>query len=791
MTRKPTYKQLEQRVKDLEKETLRSMQTEKALRESAERLLDVAYSTADWIWEVDKDGVYTYCSDRAEDILGYSSDEIVGRTPFDLMPQDEVDRTREVFLKIVNDKNPIKDLENWNLTKDGKLVCLLTNGVPFFDKEGNFRGYRGVTKDITEQKRTEVVSQEREEKFHIVSEFISDCIYWRAPNKAILYIAPVCEKITGYMADEFYSSLDLLDNLVHPDDRNLWQDHSHLARADGSPMPIEFRIVTKHGETRWMSHVCRPVYNEAGKFLGVCGSHRDITDLKGGEEALRQSEKRYRNITEAVTDYVFSVRIENGHPVETVHSTASVAVTGYTIEDFSHDPYLWFRMVHEEDHESIHDQIRKVLSGEEVSPVEHRIYRKDDVMRWVRNTLVPHYDQQGNLTSYDGLVQDITEQRNLLAKLYDAQKMEAVGILAGGMAHDFNNLLMAIQGNVSLMLYDISSTSPFHGMLKSIEKQVRSGARLTRQLLGYARRGQYDVKPIDLNELLEGITKTFARTKKQITVHKELCPDLYAIEADEGQIEQVILNLLINAADAMPGSGQLTLKTININDQDIKNKIYEPKPGNYVLLTVSDTGVGIDEETQKHIFEPFFTTKQMGRGTGLGLASAYGIVKGHGGYIDVESELGRGTIFSIYLRATEETLKRAVTADRKIVKGNETILVVDDEEMVLDTSVRMLKKLGYTVLEGKGGKQALEIYEKQYQQIDLVVLDMVMPDIGGGEAYDRMKEIKPSTKVLLCSGYSMNSEAKEIMARGCHGFIAKPFSIHQLSKSIGQLLEHK
>ena len=381
------------------------------------------------------------------------------------------------------------------------------------------------------------------------------------------------------------------------------------------------------------------------------------------------------------------------------------------------------------------------------------------------------------------------EKEKLEARLQHAQRMEAVGTLAGGIAHDFNNLLMAAQANVSLMLYDIDSNHPHYEPLKNLEKHIKGGATLTRQLLGYARKGKYDVKPINLNEIMEETSDAFGRTRKDTTIHLELAEDLYGIEADQDQIEQVLLNLYVNATDAMPGGGNLTLKTINVTHGNIKGKLYDPKPGNYVLLTVTDTGAGMDKETQERVFDPFFTTKEMGRGTGLGLASVYGIMKGHAGYIDVDSEKDKGTTFSIYLPATERKIEKTVVADKQIIKGTETVLVVDDEAMVLDAAVKVLKRLGYTVLEAKSGREAVKVYEENKDTIDMVLLDMIMPDMGGGKAYDRMKEINPKVKVLLSSGYSIESEAKEILTRGCDGFIQKPFSLSELSQRVREILD--
>ncbi|NVM22167.1 MAG: response regulator [Desulfobacterales bacterium] len=385
---------------------------------------------------------------------------------------------------------------------------------------------------------------------------------------------------------------------------------------------------------------------------------------------------------------------------------------------------------------------------------------------------------------------DITKRKRLEARVRQSQKMEAIGTLASGIAHDFNNLLMGIQGNVSLILMNIDSAHPHYERLKHIENQVVSGAKLTSHLLGYARKGRYEIKPLGLNQLAEETAETFGRTKKKITVSRELAEDLFIIEADQGQIEQVLLGLFVNAADAMPGGGDLVLKTMNATHEDIDGKLYEPKPGNYALLTVADTGAGMDKETMQRVFDPFFTTKEMGRGTGLGLAAVYGIIKGHGGYINVDSEKGRGTTFRIYLPASEKEIPKPVKPAQRLIEGTGTVLLVDDEDIILKVGRSLLEAMGYSVITAWDGEKAVDVYMKNQDNIDIVLLDVVMPNMGGGEAYDRLKGINPNVKVLLSSGFSVDGEATEILERGCNGFIQKPFTMKELSGKIREILEH-
>jgi CheY-like chemotaxis protein len=369
--------------------------------------------------------------------------------------------------------------------------------------------------------------------------------------------------------------------------------------------------------------------------------------------------------------------------------------------------------------------------------------------------------------------------------------MEAIGTLAGGIAHDFNNLLMGIQGRASLMLMDIDSIHPNYVHFKEIEDIVKRGADLTKQLLGFARGGKYEVKPTDMNDLISKSSDMFARTKKEISVYGKYQEGIWTVEADKGQIEQVLLNLYVNAWQAMPGGGELYLRTENITLDESYVKPFHVKPGRYVKISITDTGAGMDKATRQRIFEPFFTTKEMGRGTGLGLASAYGIIKNHEGVINVYSEQGKGTTFSIYLPASDKEVIEEKEVFGELLKGTETVLFVDDEEMIREVGGALLRQLGYKVLSAGNGKEAVEVYSNNKDKIDIVILDMIMPEMGGGKAYDKMKEINPDIKVLLSSGYSVNGDATKILKRGCDGFIQKPFNMKQLSKSIREILDKR
>ncbi|MCK5485110.1 MAG: PAS domain S-box protein, partial [Desulfobacterales bacterium] len=598
--------------------------------------------------------------------------------------------------------------------KKGYQLELMNNQQTLKESENRYReAFEQLDDEMKERQRAEENLRKSEERFREMAEHIREAFWlydWE--KRKVIYISPAYEVIWGRSIEDLYKRDDEWDESVHPDDLEYARDSFERIIQTGGGEQREYRIVHPDGSVRWVSDRGFAIKNKTGQVVRIAGITEDITDRKQSEVALRESEERFRELAELMPETVFEVDLEGKL---TFVNRNAFNNFGYTQQDLKKG-LKSFDMIIPKDRERAQDNVTKILTGEKSGINEYTALRKDGSIFPVMIHSAPIF-KEGKPVGLRGFMVDITdrkkaeeERRKLEVQFQQAQRFEALGTLAGGIAHDFNNLLMNIQGNTSLMLFEIEGTHPFFEPLKKIEKQVKSGAQLTRQMLGYARKGKFNVKSVDLNQIVDESADTFGRTRKEITIYREFDNDLFPVEADQGQIEQVLLNLYVNAADAMPGGGKLILKTKNETHLNIKSNHYDPRPGKYVQLTITDSGTGIDNQTLERIFDPFFTTKGMGRGTGLGLASVYGIIKSHDGYIDVTSEKGHGTTFTIFLPASENDVEGTADTAAKLIKGSGTLLVVDDEELVLKVGVNMLEKLGYTVLGAKNGTEAVDIF---------------------------------------------------------------------------------
>ena len=526
----------------------------------------------------------------------------------------------------------------------------------------------------------------------------------------------------------------------------------------------------------------------------------EMQERKQAEAALRESEEKYRLIAENTADIIAIMDMELRF---TYVSPSLLPILGFTVAE-ARGSCLYHILTADSlqiamkviDEEMARESGGKTFPGRiRMTELEH--YKKDGTPIWLEVSMSFLRNSSGNAIGVLTVSRDIserkqaeTEKQRLAEQLQQAHKLESIGTLAGGIAHDFNNLLMGIQGYATLMRLDLEASHPHHERLQQIEQQVASGADLTKQLLGFAREGRYEVKIADMNDLIGRTSSMFNRTKKELYVKTRLEMNLRRVKVDVGQMEQALMNLYLNAGQAMPAGGTMTLETANVRLDDAQAMPYDIEPGDYIKITIQDTGIGMDEKTLKRIFDPFFTTKGMGRGAGLGLAMVYGVVKGHGGGIAVTSTLGRGTIFTIYLPVVEVETAAEQPVSGAILKGAEKILLVDDEPVVLEANRQLLEALGYGVHAARSGQEAIAFFLENKADISLVILDMVMPGMSGGDTFDRLRAIHPDIPVILCSGYSIDGEAQEILDRGCNGFLQKPFDIEQFSRKIRNQLDY-
>ncbi|CAB1061459.1 Sensory box histidine kinase/response regulator [Olavius sp. associated proteobacterium Delta 1] len=528
-------------------------------------------------------------------------------------------------------------------------------------------------------------------------------------------------------------------------------------------------------------------------LFAIFGSHVQYTfsKRKAADDALRKSEEKYRTILESIEEGYFETDLAGNL---TFFSNPFCIILGYSRSQLIGMNTRQYTTPETADKmDRITEQL--LQSGMPKNVTSYDVIRPAGNKVLLELSFSILKDPADGPIGFKGVLRDVSvrkktekEKHKLETHLQQAQKMESIGTLAGGIAHDFNNILMGIQGNASLMLLKIDSEHPNHEKIKNIETYVQNGTTLTKQLLGFARRGKYLVKATDLNEIIDKSSSLFARTRKEIQVHTNLYESIWTAEVDRGQIEQVLLNMYVNAWQAMLDGGDLYLSTENVTLDRSYVKPYKVEPGRYVKISISDTGVGIDKETQDRIFEPFFTTKEMGRGTGLGLASVYGIIKSHGGYINVYSELDQGTTFTIYLPASGKEAVEDAELTANIIKGSGTILLIDDEKMILEVGRELLEELGYTVLPAMSGQEAIDIFQKDQNNVDMIIMDMIMPGMSGSETFDRLRKINPDVKILLSSGYSVNGQATNILQRGCDGFIQKPFNMNQLAERILKIM---
>ena len=529
----------------------------------------------------------------------------------------------------------------------------------------------------------------------------------------------------------------------------------------------------------------------ARELLDVAERKRSATVLREAQEHAGSLAARLQHVLESVPDVLYSV--DAGVTVCYYMSPACITALGYRPEEFMANPGLWGERVHEDDRGVVRARRERVLEQRRQERLEYRIRHRDGSVRWLEDEIVPVTNEVGVVERLDGIARDITDRRKLEEQFRQAQKMEAVGRLAGGVAHDFNNLLTVITSYVDLIMDDLPPDDSRRQDLGEVAKAATTAAGLTRQLLAFSRQQVLEPRVLDLNGVVAAAGKLLKRLiGDDVALATVLAPDLGRVRADPGQVEQVLMNLAVNARDAMPDGGQLTIETANTRLDATYTMEHAPvDSGPYVQLSVSDTGSGIDAETQRRMFEPFFTTKEVGKGTGLGLATVYGIVKQSGGFIWVYSEPGHGATFKIYLPSIDE----AREADERrggappSLKGTETVMLVEDADPLRAVSQRILERHGYTVIDAPNGRVALEKARANPGVIDLLMTDAVMPGMSGRQLAEQLQELRPDLKVLFVSGYTDDAVIRHGILTPGMAFLQKPFSPEMLARKVREVLD--
>lgn len=574
--------------------------------------------------------------------------------------------------------------------------------------------------------------------------------------------------------------------LVHPEDRDgCWETYATAFDAR-HPFAMHYRLRRQDGEWRWLADNGAPHFSPEGEFLGYIGSCVDITDHRQAQTAFQESEERFRALIENASDLITVI---DRNAFIRFQSPAVIRMLGYTPEIMTGQNALAY--VHPDDIEEVTAAINRVVAQIGVSvSVEYRFRHADGSWRILQSVgrTLPAQTEDGFVVVNS---RDLTESRKLEEQFHQAQKMEAVGQLAGGVAHDFNNLLSVIAGYSELINLRLEPGDPLKEPISEILQASRRAAALTRQLLTFSRQQVLELKVLDLNAVVADTEKMLQRLiGEDVRLTTTLSPDIHSVRIDPGQLGQVILNLAVNARDAMPRGGQLTIETRNVALDEHYARLHpETTPGNYVQLSVSDTGAGMPVEVQARIFEPFFTTKGVGRGTGLGLSVVHGIVKQAGGQIGVYSELGIGTTLKIYLPAVPDRASKTSPAEpERLASGGEIILLVEDDDSVRRLTAKALEYLGYTVLKAASGQEALTLAEEQGGVIDLLLTDVVMPEISGNQLASMLVERYPRLKVLYQSGYTDDAVVRHGILQTDVAFLQKPFSLASLADKVREVL---
>jgi len=777
-----------QEIQSVGRDITERKRAEEALLESEKRY-QLATSSGNigvWDWNIETDEIYLDPNLKA--MLGYEDDEIKNHMDhwFKFVHPDDMELVMKEAQAHLDGLTPKYEIAHRMMHKDGSVRWFLARGNAMRNNNGKPYRMMGTEVDITLQKQAETEVRESEKRFRILVEAAAKSgeaiiIHQDRDGKeaACVFTNDAAENIIGYSKEEL-GQLSWFD-FMHPRDRDASRDR-YRRRMSGEIISelFEITILTNNG-TEVPLELASVLTSFQGK-KALVSLYRDISQRKRMEDTLRKSEQRYRTLFENSRDPIY-FNTREGRFVDINQSFLDLF--GYTREEMARldtkeiyaDPENRSRVLKEIDQKGFlrdYENLYKKKNGTEMECLLTATVRRAD---------------DGSIMGYEGVIRDITERKRLVAQLQQSQKMEAIATLAGGIAHQFNNALSPIMANLDLLRMDYPDNADIKEYIDQMMGSTKRMARLTNQLLAYARGGKYQAKIISPSDFVRDTLPLIRHTiHSDVDVETDLPRDNLPIKVDFTQMQMVLTAVLQNASEASKGEGRIKVSTRTVEiDEASANNYPDFKPGSYVSLTIEDDGMGMDEETKNRIFEPFFTTKFQGRG--LGMAAAYGIVKNHDGRISVDSELGKGTIVRIYLPATEVEVKERKKPKIEPSKGAGTILVIEDEEMVMDVSRAILEKLGYRVLGAKTGKEAINIAETFDGDIDLAVLDIVLPDMGGKEIYPLIMEARPYLKVLVCSGYSIDGPAQEIIDAGADDFLQKPFSVSALSEKLADVMK--
>jgi two-component system, cell cycle sensor histidine kinase and response regulator CckA len=776
-------KGIQERTKQLTKEINARSFIEEELRRGRNMLAHILNSVPQSIFWKDRNSVYLGCNEVFARAVGLNSpDQIVGKTDFDLpWPRDEAEAYRADDREVMTSETAKRHIVEPLQQADGTRLWINTTKVPLMDQDNNVYGVLGVYEDITERKIREIALLESEERFRLTFQTSPDSISINGLSDGLyLDINDGFTAMTGYSREEVIGRSAAELNIWHSP-----QDRRRLIRSlreAGYVNNMEARFRLKDGTVITGLISARVIMLKGEPH--IVSITRNIEEWRRTQEALRESEQRYRSLFEESIDGVYSV-LRDGQITDA--NASFCRLFGYTKQEMIGKP---MGELYSDPAERLRFQ-REIEQTGFLKDYEVKLRKKDRTEIDCLLTSAVHLGPDGSIVGYRGILRDLTSRKALQRQLLQAQKMEAIGTLAGGMAHDFNNLLQAILGYSDLLLMKKDPDDVDRKKIEVIQHAARDGADLVARILTFSRRAESLRRPVDLNEEILKAQKLVSRTvPRMIEIKLVLAENLAIIDADPAQIEQILLNLVVNAQHAMPDGGQLLIETSNISlSREYLSGHLGAKPGKYVLLSVSDTGVGIARDVQDRIFEPFFTTKTDGEGTGLGLAMVHGIVSQHGGHIRCYSEPDIGTSFKIYfpVSATEQLWESAETGEMPLF-GNETILLVDDDDRVREMAQEMIRQRGYQVLTARSGEEALEVYAA-HRNISLIVLDLIMPGMGGKKCLEELLRVDPAVRVIVASGYSSVCLSQEEREMGAIDFISKPYDAKDILGAIRTALD--